>query len=35
MWSPFISSKMHSNKNAYPIFLDRPWLRMADAIVDW
>ena len=27
--------KMHSNKDTFPILLGRPWLRMADAIVDW
>ena len=27
--------KMHSNKDTFPILLDKPWLRMADAIVDW
>ena len=27
--------KMHSNKYTFPILLGRPWLRMADAIVDW
>ena len=27
--------KMHSNKNTFSILLGRPWLRMADAIVDW
>ena len=27
--------KMHSDKDAFPILVDRPWLRMADAIVDW
>jgi hypothetical protein len=27
--------KMHSNKDSFPILLGRPWLRMADAIVDW
>ena len=27
--------KMHSTKDTFPILLDRPWLRMANAIVDW
>ena len=27
--------KMHTDKDAFPILLGRPWLRMADAIVDW
>lgn len=27
--------KMHSNKDTFPILLGRPWLRMANAIVDW
>ena len=27
--------KMHSNKDTFPILLGRPWLRMADTIVDW
>ena len=26
---------MHDNKDAFPIFLEKPWLRMANAIVDW
>ena len=26
---------MHSDKDAFSILLGRPWLRMADAIVDW
>ena len=26
---------MHSNKETFPILLGRPWLRMADAIVNW
>ena len=28
----FHAIKMHSNKNTFPILLDRPWLRMADAV---
>ena len=31
----FYVIKMHSNKDIFPIFLGRPWLRMADAIVNW
>ncbi|BFI32702.1 hypothetical protein MPTK2_3g07970 [Marchantia polymorpha subsp. ruderalis] len=27
--------RMHSTKDTFPILLGRPWLRMADAIVDW
>ena len=27
--------KMHDNKDAIPILLGRPWLRMANAVVDW
>ena len=27
--------KMHCNNDTFPILLGRPWLRMADAIVDW
>ena len=27
--------KMHDNKDAFPILLGRPWLRMANAVVDW
>ncbi|PTQ27291.1 hypothetical protein MARPO_0207s0002 [Marchantia polymorpha] len=27
--------KMHSNSDTFPILLGRPWLRMANAIVDW
>ena len=27
--------KIHSNKDTFPILLERPWLRMSDAIVDW
>ena len=27
--------KMHFTKDTFPILLGRPWLRMADAIVDW
>ena len=27
--------KMHSTKDTFPILLGRPWLRMADAVVDW
>ena len=27
--------KMHSNKDTFSILLGRPWLRLADAIVDW
>ena len=27
--------KMHSNKDTFPLLLDRPWLRMSNAIVDW
>ena len=27
--------KMHSTKDTFPILLGRPWLRMANAIVDW
>ena len=27
--------KMHDNKDASPILLGRPWLRMANVIVDW
>ena len=26
---------MHSNMDAFPTLLARPWLRMADAIMDW
>ena len=26
--------KMHDNKNAFPILLGRPWLRMSNAVVD-
>ena len=26
---------MHSTKDIFPILLGRPWLRMANAIVDW
>ena len=26
---------MHSTKDTFPILLGRPWLRMANAIVDW
>lgn len=26
---------MHSHMDAFPILLGRPWLRMANAIVDW
>ena len=27
--------KMHSTKDTFSILLERPWLRMANAIVDW
>lgn len=27
--------RMHSHKDTFPILLGRPWLRMADATVDW
>ena len=27
--------KMHDNKDAFPILLGRPWLRMAHAMVNW
>ena len=27
--------KMHDNNDAFPILLGRPWLRMANAVVDW
>lgn len=27
--------KMHSTKDTFPILLGRPWLRMANAVVDW
>ena len=27
--------KMHSTKDTFPILLGRPWLRMADAVIDW
>ena len=27
--------KMHDKKDIFPILLGRPWLRMANAIVDW
>ena len=27
--------KMYSNNDTFPILLGRPWLKMADAIVDW
>ena len=27
--------RIYSNKDIFPILLDRPWLRMSDAIVDW
>jgi len=27
--------KMHSNKDTFPILLGRPWLRMANAMVNW
>ena len=27
--------KMHSTKDTFPILLSMPWLRMADAVVDW
>ena len=27
--------KMYITKDTFPILLGRPWLRMADAIVDW
>ena len=27
--------RMHSTKNAYPMLLGRPWLRMANAVVEW
>ena len=27
--------KMHDNKDAFPILLGRPWLRMSNAVVDW
>ena len=27
--------KMHSNKDIFPLLLDRPWLRISDAIMDW
>ena len=30
----FHVTKMHSNKDTFPILLGRPWLRMSDAIVD-
>ena len=26
---------LHSNKDTFSILLGRPWLRMADVIVDW
>ena len=31
----FYVINMHSNKDIFFILLDRPWLRMSDAIVDW
>ena len=31
----FHDIKMHSNKDTFLILLGRPWLRMADIIVDW
>ena len=27
--------RMHDNKDAFPILLGRPWLRMSNAVVDW
>ena len=31
----FYVIKMHSKKDTFLILLERPWLRMSDAIVDW
>jgi hypothetical protein len=31
----FYVIKMHSNKDTFSILLDRPWLRMLEAIVHW
>ena len=27
--------KMHSSKDTFPLLLERPWLRMSNAIGDW
>ena len=27
--------KVHDNKDAFPILLGRPWLRMSNTVVDW
>lgn len=27
--------KMHTSKDSFPMLLGRPWLRMANAVVDW
>ena len=26
---------MHDNKDAFPILLGRPWLRMSNVVIDW